>query len=186
MAKRKSKTQPVKSGAELRRFTTEFFPTLGAAVGEADAPSDGCLTVELGDEFGGALRQAVLHLCFHNAEGVSGYDLVAHGSRTFDRMLAYLNGRKAATLLDLPSRHTSSEELLAAVRPLNASIANLRMSEQVRRLFVFNWRITYRSDDKREELYTVVLDEDGERLRLVGELDEPAAAGPGCALCGRD
>ena len=176
MAKRKSKTQPVKSGAELRRFTTEFFSYFGAAVGEADAPSDGYLTVELGGDLAEHFGKPVLHLCFHNAEGVSGYDLVAHGSRTFDRMLAYLNGRGAATLLDLPSRHTSSEELLAAVRPLNASIANLRMSEQVRRLFVFNWRITYRSDDKREELYTVVLDEDGERLRLVGEPDAPAGA----------
>ena len=43
------------------------------------------------------------------------------------------------------------------------------MQEQTRSLYLFNWRITYRADDKREELYTVALDEQGQRLPLVGE-----------------
>jgi len=180
MARQKSKAQPVKSNEDLRRFTEEFFSYFGAAVthhtGGAPAAPGECLTVDLGSALAEHFGKPTLRLCFHNAEGASGYDLVAHGSRTFDRMLAYLGLCGSSTLLDLPSRHLSSEELLSAVRPLNASITNLRMSEQVRRLFVFNWRITYRSDDKREELYTVALDEEGGRLRLAGDPDAPQDA----------
>ena len=37
------------------------------------------------------------------------------------------------------------EELLKAVRPVNAGIANLKMQEQTQHLYAFNWRITYRA-----------------------------------------
>ena len=50
------------------------------------------------------------------------------------------------------------------------------MQEQAQWLFVFHWRITYRADDKRQELYSVVVDEDGRRVPLVGE---PGAGGQG-------
>jgi hypothetical protein len=85
-------------------------------------------------------------------------------------MLALLERRGALTMQMLPNRHPSSQELMTAVRPLNASIAGLKMQEQTRSLYLFNWRITYRADDKREELYTVALDEQGRRLPLAGEV----------------
>ena len=93
---------------------------------------------------------------------------MAHGSRMFDRMMSYLDGRSAATLLELPKRHTSSEELMRAVRPLNASITNLQMRELFRPLYIFNWHLTFRSDEKFEELYTVALNGDGARVLLSG------------------
>ncbi len=169
------KMQAEPGNVDLRRFTLDFFAFFGATVRQADAPVAGCLLVELDEKLAAHFGKPALQLCFHHADAAAGYDLVAHGSRMFDRMLAYLNGRGASALLDLPSRYAGSEELLTAVRPLNASIADLHMSEQVQRLFVFNWRITYRSDDKREELYTVALDEEGRRLRLAGEAGATAA-----------
>ncbi|MFN8490023.1 MAG: hypothetical protein U0350_20720 [Caldilineaceae bacterium] len=130
------------------------------------------LPSELAEHFG----KPTLHLCFQQTDLASSQDLVAHGSRIFDRMLAYLDRRSALTIQKLPSRFTSSQELLHAIRPVNASIAGLRMQEQVQYLFAFNWRITYRADDKREELYTVVMDESGSRVLQAGEPNAPPDA----------
>ena len=94
---------------------------------------------------------------------------MAHGSRVFDRMLVLLAGRSAFTLLRLPQRVRDGEGLLAALKPLNASIRDLRVQEQAQWLFVFDWRITYRADDKRQELYSVIVDEEGVRVPQPGE-----------------
>ena len=83
--------------------------------------------------------------------------------------MTLIERRGAFTLQRLPSRFNGGEELLRAVRPVNAGIAGLKMAEQMQLLFVFNWRITYRADDKREEIYTVALDESGTRFAQLGE-----------------
>ena len=123
------------------------------------------LPPDLAEHFG----RPQLSLYFHGAEPQSGQELVAHGSRALDRMLALLEQRSAFTLLRLPQRVQGGEELLGALRPLNASIRDLRVQEQAQWLFVFHWRITYRADDKRQELYSVAVDEDGRRVPLAGE-----------------
>ena len=37
---------------------------------------------------------------------------------------------------------------MRAVRPLNASIVNLQIRETHQRFYVFNWHLTFRSDEK--------------------------------------
>lgn len=154
---------------ELYRFTADFFQVFGAThtqVGRQEAPVlDVRLTPELAVHFG---RERLL-LCFHSAEPQSGQELVAHGSRIFDRILTYLERRSAFTLRRLPRRVTGGEQLMAALRPLNASVCDLRVQEQAQWLFFFTWRLTYRADDKRQELYTIGLNQNGVRLDLAGE-----------------
>ncbi len=70
--------------------------------------------------------------------------------------------RSAFTVQRAPARHTDGEALMRAIRPTNASVSRLRMQERTRFLFVFTWRITYRADDKRQEIYTIWMD-DGAR-----------------------
>ena len=96
-------------------------------------------------------------------------ELVAYGSQLFDRMVSYLQRHAALTVQALPTRFRDGETLMQAVRPTNAAIAGLHMWETQQPLYLFNWRITYRADDQREELYTVVLEENGSRLPLLGE-----------------
>ncbi|MEM7532265.1 MAG: hypothetical protein AAF639_08815 [Chloroflexota bacterium] len=111
----------------------------------------------------------------HPVSSVSSYDaeLVALGSRVFDNMMAYLERRGALAYQQLPAHFTGSDILLTAVRPLNASTTNLKMQEQSTSIFVFNWRITYRADDKHEELYKVLLDQQGNRLSIL-RMPDPA------------
>ncbi|MEZ4658716.1 MAG: hypothetical protein R2911_14190 [Caldilineaceae bacterium] len=114
-----------------------------------------------------------LHLVFRHQDAAPNTELVAAGSRIFDRMIGFLEQRAALTVQAAPSRHVGGEELLRAVRPVNTSIVKLNMQQKMQLLYIYNWRIVYRADDKREELYTVALDESGTRVQFVAE----AAAG---------
>ncbi len=168
-ARRQNPTRAQQASAEtpppdLRAFTIDFFRLFGAEVTALDRRKQGPLVARLPEPLAEHFGSQTLGLCFQSVEPGSGHQLVAHGSRTFDRMLAWLERRGALTLRRLPARHTGSEALLGAVRPTNAAITNLRLHEQQEPIVAFHWRITYRADDKREELYTVVLDEQGAPL----------------------
>lgn len=163
---------------ELNHFTLAFFEFFGAEVKPQNRKKNSPLAIQLPPALAEHFGKPALQLCFQQAELANGQDLVAHGSRVFDRMLAYLDQRGALTLQKLPSRFTSSQELLQAVRPVNASIAGLRMQEQVQYLFAFNWRITYRADDKREEIYSIVMDESGARVPQSGEANAGTESTP--------
>ncbi len=161
---------------ELRAFTGDFFRLLGSEVRALDAHEHGPLHVTLPPELVDHFGKPELGLSFQTVADGSGHDLVAHGSRMFDRMVALLERRSALTALRLPVRHPSGDQLLAAVHPRNAGVSNLRLREQVQSLFFFNWRITYRADDKRQEIFTVVLDENGARLPQPGDTNAPPDA----------
>ena len=154
---------------DLRQFTIDYFSFFNATVRPMDRRKHGPLEIELPSELEAHFGRPMLKVGFHQVTPGSELELVAHGSRLFDRMLALLDHRGALTLQTLPNRYPSSQELMTAIRPVNASIAGLKMQEQTHTLYVFNWRITYRADDKREELYAVVLDEQGQRVPLLGE-----------------
>jgi hypothetical protein len=166
--------------ANLYDFTTSFFTLMGGIVKRVDRRKHGPLLVTLSAELAEYFGVESLHLAFHQAEPVQGQALVAHGSPIFDKMITYLERKSAVALQQLPTRHGAGEELLQAVRPTNAGIVNLRTQQETHDLYAFHWRITYRADDKREELYTVLLDQEGQRLSLLDEAAEPAgnAAAP--------
>ena len=162
------------SAPDLRQFSIDFFNLFGGSVQPLDRRKHGPLRVTLPPELAEHFGKPELALAFQNVVEGSGHELVAHGSRAFERMLAWLDRRSAHTVLRLPLRVGSSDELMQAVRPRNAGIANLRLTEQFASLYAFHWRITYRADDKREELYTVVLDERGARVQLEGSANDSA------------
>lgn len=165
MAKKSAKQPKAHDRAvDLRTFTSDFFTNLGATVKAADRRKAGALQVQLAPELATYFGDQTLTLCFQQAEPSSGQQLITHGSPLFDKMLAYLDNRSAVTYQRLPVRHNAGEELLRALRPVNTGIVGLRMQEQSHHLYAFHWHITYRADDKREELYSVLLNEAGERL----------------------
>ncbi len=154
---------------DLRQFALDYFAFFDAPVRALDKRKQGPLEIALPTGLHEHFGKEQLRIGFHQVTPGSDIELLAHGSRLFDRMLALLERRGALTLQTLPNRFPSSQELMAALKPVNASIAGLKLLEQTRPLYLFNWRITYRADDKREELYTVALDEHGQRVPLVGE-----------------
>ena len=90
-------------------------------------------------------------------------------------MLSYLEQDCALTVLRLPANFTAGEELLQAVQPINVAISDLKMTTRTQQLYVFNWRLTYRADDKREEIYTVLLNENGAYIPSVDGAADPKA-----------
>lgn len=151
---------------DLSSFTLGFFEFFGAEIQPSNGGGENSFQISLPPELADHFAKPVLNLVFRNAEVTSDTDLVAYGSRVFDRMMAYLDQQGALTVRQLPKRFGGGEELMQAVQPTNTSILNLRLREQSQNLLVFNWHITYRADDKREELVSVVLDEAGNRLLL--------------------
>ena len=148
---------------ELRAFCLAFFTQFDCVVAAVDNDPAGALCVRLTAPLDDHFGATELQLRFHQTATNAG-ELVAYGSRIFDRMMAFLDDRSAVTLLSLPKRFAGGEELLRAVKPVNAGIAGLKMSEANSRWVLFDWHITYRADDKREELYSVLLDEEGALL----------------------
>ncbi|MBK8047367.1 MAG: hypothetical protein IPK16_09765 [Anaerolineales bacterium] len=171
MAKKAKASLPVVAPAPanthdpvLLQFAIDFFTIFGARVERHPDKRNPWLRVHLADDLAAHFGSAALVLYFHSNEPRPDAELVAHGSRIFDRMLAFLEQRSAFTVLRLPQRVSGGEALMQAVRPVNASINDLRLQEQVQHRFLFTWRITYRADDKRQEIYTVAMDQDGGRL----------------------
>lgn len=153
----------------LYPFAVDFFSLFGAEFTQVGRPDASLLDVRLPPELAAHFDRERLLLTFQRVEPQSGQELVAHGSRIFERMLAYLERRSAFTLRRLPRRVAGGEALMSALRPLNASVRDLRLVEQTQWLFFFTWRLTYRADDKRQELYTVGLNQQGGRLALAEE-----------------
>ena len=181
--------QPSEHTATLQNFTVDFFRFCNFSATQAgqnemngngadstfEFIQEDALYVELDQALAQHFGRPELLLIFNNQTNLATAkndltpELVAFGSRTFDQMIAYLEKRSALTVQQLPSRFANSDVLPQAIHPVNAAITDLKLQEQTERLFVFNWRITYRADDKREEFFTVLLDEDGNRQPYIYE-----------------
>jgi hypothetical protein len=156
----------------MKSFAEAFFRTFGAKIepdGEewvVDLPPD------LADSFG----QARLYLVFSQAGAEPRplsptEDLLVYGSRTFDRMLALLEGRGEATWLRLSGQAavTEGEALPLPLHNCRAEQVQTHVREEP--YFIFNFRTVYVSDEKQVEVVTVILDEQGRpAVEAVGEL----------------
>ncbi len=167
---------PHESKVDLQQFALDFFAFWGATVTPQGRKKQQRYQVKLPEGLAAHFGQQTLQLCFQPNDLESGWELLTPGSRIFDRMTTLLDDRGAMSLLRVPARHSGGESLLQAIHPVNASIANLRMQEEQQYWVLFQWRITYRADDKREELYTLILDEQGNRLAQVGEAQAGTSA----------
>lgn len=166
-ATRDASTLRAATTANLYDFTVDFFTHFGAPpeMLESNTPH-GALRVHLPEALATHFGNDELVLVFQRVEAGSGQQLVAHGSKVFDAMLAWLDRQSATSVRRLPLRHAGSELLLQAVHPRNAGIAGLKLSDSREPIYLFYWRITYRADDKREEIYLVALNETGTTLAL--------------------
>jgi hypothetical protein len=187
MTRKSQGVAPPKTETALIEFTQAFFTSFGATVKpfladasaldkpapRADNVPVNLLEVELPPELSEYFGRERLRLSFHASEPEEGAELVAHGSRIFDQMTALLDRKGAFTVQRAPVRHVGGEALMTAIRPTNASVSRLRLQERLRTIFAFTWRITYRADDKRQEVYTIWLDDEG---RLITQTESERSA----------
>ena len=149
----------------MRRFAETFFGHFGARL-EARADE---LVVDLPPELHAAFGKPRLYLVFPAPAGQTrelspGEDLLVYGSRTFDQMLAVLAGRGEAAHLQFPPYVSVQLDRLPRPRlrqgPLR--LYERRVYDRQEQFYLFNFRMVYVSDEKREEFTTIVLDSTGQ------------------------
>lgn len=145
---------------DIRQFTLDFFRLFGAQLDQSQ--NNGVLvtlTPELAEHFG----KPQLNLAFSTAEASVYHDLVVYGSRTFDAIMAYLEKTGEFARLLLPARHAADGKgLPGGVALYRCQAVAHHAREAARPVAVFNFHITYRADDKVEELYALALDAEGQ------------------------
>ncbi|MFN3333130.1 MAG: hypothetical protein ACK47M_11520, partial [Caldilinea sp.] len=75
----------------LTEFTRTFFTTFGATVRQDSSQVKQAFDVELTEPLRQHFGRERLRLIFHTGEVEPGVELVAHGSRVFDQMMALLD-----------------------------------------------------------------------------------------------
>lgn len=144
----------------MRAFAIDFFSAFGAQI---EHRSGGELTVHLTPELAEHFGKPSLHLTFRAVELSPFEDLVVYGSRVFDQMVAWLENRGAYTALRLPARLSGPADR-AALPPtlaLHNVTADVHSESRLETCILFNLRLTYTADDRRDELLTLALDEQG-------------------------
>ena len=159
MARKKATTQ-TPADSPLRQLALEFFRLFGATV---QTNGSTALTVELTPDLAAHFDKPTLSLVFSTAELSPYHDLVAYGSRVFDRMMTYIANHGSMARETLP---THFPELAVSRLPGELTLSACVLTHSAgkngwRYLFQFNFHISYRADDKREEVFSVAMDEDG-------------------------
>lgn len=172
MARKKATTKTPPDSPQ-RQVALEFFRLFGAAI----QTNGSAVTVELTPDLAAHFGKPTLSLVFSTAELSPYHDLVAYGSRVFDRMMAYMANHGSLTRQALPSHFS---ELTAARLPGELTLAGCELTHSAgkngwRYLVQFNFHISYRADDKREEIFSVALDEDGQPAPNMADLLATAA-----------
>jgi hypothetical protein len=148
----------------MKRFAEDFFRHFGAQV----EPHGDELVVHLPPDLAQVFGKPRLYLVFAERGKTRDLspveDLLAYGSRTFDRMLGLLQERGQAAQLYFPERHTTrmGGEHQSPLPLHNCRIVEDRATPRRDLLYVFNFRAVYVSDEKQEEFITVALDGEGQ------------------------
>ena len=154
----------------MNSFAETFFRTCGAIITPDGAEWVVDLPPDLAERFG----RARLYLVFSQAGAEPRplsptEDLLVYGSRTFDRMLALLEGRGEETWLRLSAQVAVDDSLPLPLH--NCRAAHIQTQLRDEPYFIFNFRIVTVSDEKQVEMVTVVLDAQGRpAAEAVGEL----------------
>jgi hypothetical protein len=160
----------------MKAFAEAFFQHFGAQI----QANEDELIVDLPAELVPTFGKERLYLVFPQGQGEGRElspveDVLVYGSRVFDQMLGLLAGRGEVASLYFPERVTVALETLPSTPlPLYDCRLSERRVEAVRdQFYLFHFRATYLSDEKREEFVSVILDSEGVPFpELQGLLDQ--------------
>ena len=167
----------------MKSFAELFFTRFGAAI----QPAEDELVVDLPPELVSIFGKPRLYLVFTGKDGKQrelspGEDLFVYGSRTFDQMLSLLNGRGVMAHFCLPNKYPAPSGNEAPLPLHNCRQAAHQAQVRSELFYVVNFRSVYVSDEKVEEVTTVVLDAEGEprphQMALLHERVFPALEPP--------
>ncbi|MCB0163861.1 MAG: hypothetical protein KDI79_06530 [Anaerolineae bacterium] len=150
--------------SSMRAFAEAFFTHFGAPI-EA-GPDE--LIVELPDTLATHFGRPRLYLVFPTGHDkprdLSPHeDVLVYGSRIFERMLALLDGQGELARLAYPRQVVVAleTELKPSLRRPEFRLVETAVDDRQPWVQIFNFRVTYRSDEKEEMFETIVLDANG-------------------------
>lgn len=142
----------------IKQFVTDFFEATSSAMEE----TDGVLEVRLSDELQEVFRQPVLRLVFDPHDVSEDTELVCHGSYVLNAIHQYLQDRGAKTVSRLRDKYkTTPEEIQKLIRIENGAVTNVRLKKIKTVDLIFNFKASFLSDEKSEEIYRIGIDRHG-------------------------
>ncbi len=159
------KAKPARATAapdhSLHDLALDAFGLFGAKVKPA---RHGALHVTLTPELAEHFGKPDLQLVFSAAHVSPYHDLMAYGSRSFDRLVGYITNHGSLIRRTLPDQYPdlALRGLPPGLTLVNCQTTRVTTRRSGRLLCQFNFHLSFRADDKREELFAVAIDETGQ------------------------
>ncbi|HOX38512.1 MAG TPA: hypothetical protein PL033_11035 [Candidatus Brocadiia bacterium] len=140
----------------MRHFIQDFFRNYEAEVAEAD----GGLKIKLTEELAQVFGQPEFKLVFSTRELDEESDLVTPGSPVMDRIHDFLQERGQKLFAELTPRR-EADQTLGALRFGNCAASMKKGPRRKVADTYFTIKVIFLSDEKSEEIHTVLVDRDG-------------------------
>lgn len=142
----------------MKEFVQNYFSYTGAEIRqEGDV-----WIVDLDEELEKVFSQKQLRLVFDPQAVTEDTELVTHGSFVLNAMYAYMQSRGNKAVSRLKEKHKPNREDIAeAVRIENGLCSDIKIKKIHTADVLFNFKISFLSDEKTEEMYHLGIDRQG-------------------------
>lgn len=142
----------------MKSFLKQFFEINRSEIKE----SANRLSVKLSGELREHFKQDALELVFDAQDVDEKSELVTHGSYVLNTVYSFLQDRGGKIVSRLEERYKpTKEELLSLLRIDNGKVASLKTKKEKAVDILFNFKVTYLSDEKMEDIFTLGVDTSG-------------------------
>jgi hypothetical protein len=139
----------------MKLFLKHFFEIHQSRIKE----SGNRLSVQLSDELRQYFKQDELELVFDPNDVDEKSELVTHGSFVLNTVYNFLQDRGGKIVSRLEEKHKPTrDDLLKKIRVVNGSVHSLKSKKEWVVDILFNFKVTYLSDEKLEDIFTLGVD----------------------------
>lgn len=141
----------------MKNFIQHFFEARNCKVSE----EKNILTVELTPELQPEFRSETLRLAFTSKSLTENSELVTHGSYIPTRILSILAEEGQKVVNKLPSEYKlTKKDFQESISSKGSKIENITRTSNLNYELIYNFKATFVSDEKFDELYSVKVFED--------------------------
>jgi hypothetical protein len=142
----------------IKQFVIDFFMVTNSVWRE----QSGVLEVELSDELKPVFNQPSLRLVFDPHDVSEDSELVCHGSYVLNTIHQYLQTHGAKTVSRLIDKYKpTDDDIHNLIRIENGTITKLKLKKIKTVDLLFNFKASFLSDEKSEEIYRIGVDRHG-------------------------
>jgi hypothetical protein len=140
----------------MKSFVKNFFEVNRSRIKE----SGNKLSIELSEELRKAFKQDELHLVFDARDVDEESELVTHGSYALNTIYHFLQDRGGKIVSKLEEKY-KPVRLEEQIKIYNGSIKSIKQKKEKVVDILFNFKVSYLSDEKLEDIFTLGVDTHG-------------------------